>query len=57
MTTGVRKCNIRWAEKDEILTEAEFEVKPEYGYVRITVIDAAGWHADTNAYFVDDLLK
>ena len=56
MTTGVRRCGIRWAENGELLTEAEFEVKPEYGYVRITVIDEAGRHADTNAYFTDELL-
>jgi hypothetical protein len=57
MTTGVRRCGIRWAENGELLTEAEFEVKPEYGYVRITVIDEAGRHADTNAYFTDELLE
>lgn len=55
LTTGVRQRRIVWAENGELLTEAEFEVKPEFGYVRITVIDAAGWHADTNAYFTDEL--
>ena len=55
MTTGIRNRKIVWAENGELLTEAEFDVKPEDGYVRITVIDAAGWHADTNAYFTDEL--
>ena len=38
------------------LNAASFKVVPEDGYVRITVIDAAGKHANTNAYFIDELL-
>lgn len=37
------------------LTEATFEVVPEDEYVRITVTDKNGKHANTNAYFTDDL--
>jgi len=38
------------------VTEAVFDVKPEDGYVRISVEDAQGRYADTNAYFTDTLL-
>ena len=41
----------------EGLTEASFPLAPEYGYIRITVTDALGRCADTNAYFMEDLLK
>ena len=33
-----------------------FAVEKDDGYVRITVIDAHGDHADTNAYFTDEIL-
>jgi hypothetical protein len=36
---------------------ADFTVDPQDEYVRITVVDGAGKHADTNAYFIDDLMK
>ena len=38
-----------------LLTEATFAFKPEWGYFRITVIDAKGRHACTNAYFAEDI--
>ena len=38
------------------ITEASFPLSPEYGYVRITVADSQGRCADTNAYFMEDLL-
>ncbi len=53
--TGVRKAELVAAKDGESLTEAEFSVKPEYGYVRITVVDREGYPANTNAYFVDSL--
>lgn len=56
LTAGVRRTAIRFAEGGVMLNKADFDVKPGDGYVRITVIDAHGDHADTNAYFVDDLL-
>jgi len=34
---------------------AYFDVVPEDGYVRITVVDKNGKHANTNAYFTDEL--
>jgi len=40
----------------ETLTEAAFDVFPDDGYVRLTLTDEKGNRADTNAYFVADLL-
>ena len=38
------------------VNEAEFEVFPEDVYVRLTVLDERGRHANTRAYFVEDLI-
>ena len=50
-------CNHRYrrglaayAPKGETINEAVFEIPEEYGYVRVTVVDAQGRCADTNAY-------
>lgn len=46
------------ASEGEFVNTAEFDVIPDEDvYVRITVVDAEGKHANTNAYFVDDLIK
>lgn len=45
-----------YALNGERLTEATFRLRPDDGYVRITVVDDKGRCADTNAYFVDGLL-
>lgn len=37
------------------VTEASFDIPPEYGYFRITITDQKGKHACTNAYFPEDL--
>ena len=39
-----------------MVTEATFPVTDDCGYFRITVMDAQGRCADTNAYFVDELI-
>ena len=39
------------------LTYAEIPVAPENGYVRITVTDAEGNHANTNPYYTKDLFE
>lgn len=39
------------------IVEAEFDVNKDDGYFRITVTDKYGKHANTNAYFVEDLAK
>ena len=56
LTTGIRRTDIVFAENGVPVTQADFAVRPDDGYVRITVIDARGDHADTNAYFVEELL-
>lgn len=53
--TGGRNAKLAEAKNGESITEAEFDVKPEYGYVRLTVVDREGYPANTNAYFVDSL--
>jgi hypothetical protein len=56
MTTGSRSAKIVWAPEGETVTEAVFEVKPEYGYIRLTVTDEQGKPANTQAYFVNEIL-
>ena len=50
-----RHAEIAVAENGVPVTEATFGFKPEWGYLRITVIDPQGRHACTNAYFAEDL--
>ncbi len=57
MTTGTRKLRSIFREKGRALTKATFEVQPDDRYVRITVTDKRGLHADSNAYFVDGLFE
>ena len=45
-----------YAVNGEKLTGASFKLRPDDGYVRITVMDEKGRCADTNAYFVDEVL-
>ena len=56
MSTACRKTRAAFREKGKSLTHAEFIVEPDDGYVRITVTDKFGRHANTNAYFVEDVL-
>lgn len=53
----VRRDFARRAQEGEWLTETSFPIFPDDGYFRLTVIDENGLHANTNAYFVDDLMK
>lgn len=55
LSTGNRKMQVRYQEEGSALTSAIFDIKNEYDYVRITVKDAYGKYANTNAYFVEDL--
>lgn len=41
----------------ELVTSASVKLKPSMNYVRVTVTDAAGKHAYSNAYFIDEILK
>lgn len=55
--TAYRVVNVlRSEDETQPLTEAVFDVHDDHGYERITITDFRGKHANTNAYFVDDLL-
>lgn len=54
---GIR-CAVTVVAKDgEAVTYAHCRVPEDSGYVRATVTDAQGYHANTNAYFVDELRR
>lgn len=55
LNTGVRRADVCYSDGQTPLTNAVFEVKDTDNYVRITVTDHSGKHANTNAYFVKDL--
>lgn len=55
MKTGIIYAKAFNSEGGTPLTSASFEIKPNQKYFRITVTDASGKHACTNAYFVDEL--
>ncbi len=57
MATGQRRAGSVYAKQGEVLREASFPVKPEDGYVRLTVVDERGFKAYTNAYFTDELFE
>ena len=50
-----RAAEIALSENGKLITEASFSFPANRGYARITVIDAQGRHACTNAYFADDI--
>ncbi len=53
--TGNRRIeNLSWLD-GTLVNEAEFSVLPDDDYVRITITDGCGKHANTSAYFVDQL--
>lgn len=54
-TTAQRRCMSRYGENGAEIVHASFELKPEDVYFRITVTDRSGLHADTNAYFYDEV--
>jgi hypothetical protein len=55
--TGIRRAKKIESCDGMLLNTAEFKVKPEDLYVRVTITDVTGKHAYTNAYFVDDLFE
>lgn len=55
-TTVQRHRHRELAPKGGSITEASFRLNPNDGYVRVTVTDHQGKHADTNAYFLDTIL-
>ena len=55
LSTGIRR-QVKVA-GNPLTTEAEFKLNGNENYVRVTVFDAEGRTADTNAYFLDELDK
>ena len=49
------KSGVSYAKDGEYLTEAKFKVDPNCVYFRLTVTDEHGLHANTNAYFCDEV--
>ncbi len=52
LSTNHRRAAIRFAEGGAELTEAVFPIKEADTYIRLTVVDASGNMAFTNAYFL-----
>jgi len=55
LNTGIRRAAMISAKNGEVINSTGFNVAPEDGYVRITVVDSKGKCANTNAYFTDEL--
>ena len=55
LNTGTRRAKAVYQEDVSPLRSAVFDVKPEDVYARITVTNHNGLHANTNAYFTDEL--
>jgi len=55
--TGIRKAGAAWAPNGEALTKASFPIDPDCNYIRLSVRDASGKVANTNAYFVDEFFE
>ena len=56
MTTAGRRRGIVFREEGKVLTGTSFKIPADAVYVRFTVYDKYGMRADTNAYFVDEIL-
>lgn len=57
LNTGIRRTEIFYCEDGKELNEAVFNVNENDIYVRVTVTDFTGKHANTSAYFVDELIE
>ena len=55
-TTGLRHSFCAYPLEGDSINEAEFELRSDDIYVRVTVFDKNGKPADTNAYFMEDIL-
>lgn len=55
LNTGTTRAEAVYGSVEDPLTSAVFNVNTDDKYVRITVIDLSGKHANTNAYFTDTL--
>ena len=53
--TRARRCQAAYGENGGPAVSADFKLRPEDGYVRISVQNEKGLRADSNAYFTDEL--
>ncbi len=51
----MRKAGIAYSEGDESINSADFDILANHGYFRLTVVDKKGYHACTNAYYIEEL--
>ena len=56
-TTGLRHSYCFYPLEGDTINEAAFEIRPDDIYVRVTVFDKTGKPADTNAYFIKDIME
>ena len=56
LSTQYRRAQAAGTNFGETITEASFSVHPDDGYVRIDIVDEHGFHADTRAFYVEELL-
>lgn len=54
-STGIRRVKCEAAKEGESVDLAEWKLPGDCIYVRVTVTDREGRHANTNAYFIDEL--
>ena len=57
MHTHTRRTKVERATDADYLTSADFDIASEGGYVRFTLTDENGRHANTNAYYTDELFE
>ena len=55
--TGTRAHAFNIAKEGEFVTECRMKLDPRDKYVRLTVTDHTGKHANSNAYFLDEILR
>ena len=56
--TGGRGAKVARGTKEEPVTTCSFKINPDCdGYIRVTVTDFEGNHANSNAYFVDEIFE
>lgn len=55
--TAGRHCYRAAMKPGETLTEAEFMLDGSEGYIRLDIRDGSGKHANSNAYFLDEIWK
>ena len=52
---GIRAAQCALPEGDRLVTSADFKLRDEFDWVRVDVIDAQGRHANSSAFFFDEL--